>query len=259
MAFITCPKCDEVNPDRDLYCYRCGANLGTVHQPRAISAASAKRAPHTLRCPDCGYRNSPNRSLCQSCGRPLSPITQPTETQLFKDEANGPAKQHISNTIPDIPPISSQESMTTVARRTTKKCPYCAEEILIEAKVCRFCGRSLIGGPPEIVTRKRVELTQRLADCEKELAELERQLQEYEEMAQLASHGYSVGCTGLIVSIVLIPLVIGVLIAPFALIGMLVNQSRIAKATERKSQIRPKIEEVRAEMADLRAKLSVLQ
>lgn len=34
-------------------------------------------------------------------------------------------------------------------RRQRVKCPYCAELILPEAKICRFCGRSVAGNLTE--------------------------------------------------------------------------------------------------------------
>jgi hypothetical protein len=31
--------------------------------------------------------------------------------------------------------------------REERECPYCAERILVRAKVCRFCGRDLAQSP----------------------------------------------------------------------------------------------------------------
>jgi hypothetical protein len=39
--------------------------------------------------------------------------------------------------------VSKRSSRITAQAPSTKKCPFCAETIQAEAKLCRFCGRGL--------------------------------------------------------------------------------------------------------------------
>ena len=40
-------------------------------------------------------------------------------------------------------PNQQELESRSLASRDTKRCPHCAEHIRIEAKICRYCGRSL--------------------------------------------------------------------------------------------------------------------
>ena len=43
--------------------------------------------------------------------------------------------------------FQSERKKRNTVQSTTKACPYCAENIKVEAKVCRYCGRKIASSP----------------------------------------------------------------------------------------------------------------
>jgi TM2 domain-containing membrane protein YozV len=88
-------------------------------------------------CANCGHENPPDYSFCMKCGHALisgSPPAGVTDST--------PAANLRSSSVADKSGPESQKAnghVTAVVR-----CPYCAEEILAEAKKCKHCGE-LIG------------------------------------------------------------------------------------------------------------------
>ena len=87
-------------------------------------------------CPSCNEKNNPTFKSCWKCSGSLN--TQ-ANAKLQSDADKGEIYQE----------IESGAMRTAVAM---KKCPFCAEEILVEAKKCKHCG--------EWLNRKSTEKTQ---------------------------------------------------------------------------------------------------
>lgn len=79
-----------------------------------------------MNCPECGTPLSQGDSFCTKCGATAF-LSQPPNQPLAGGAAPAP---------PQTPALS------------TKRCPYCGEEIQLAAIKCRFCNSDLSGPAP---------------------------------------------------------------------------------------------------------------
>jgi hypothetical protein len=82
----------------------------------------------------------------------LNCLKQMTRINPGNEKANTLLKKLAETLIEDYP---LEEVSSQAPAQATKKCPYCAETVLAEAAVCKYCGRNI---HPSMVQAERLQL-----------------------------------------------------------------------------------------------------
>lgn len=152
--------------------------------------------------------------------------------------------------------VNLPESESNIGK---KKCPYCAETILADAIVCRFCGRNLTGESPDVIDKKQSKLNKKIPELEKSLASWERYLQEQKQLEDDAKRQVNWAWVGIIIGIFLSPIIIGIIIIIAGVLALSTNGKKRDNARNNQLQALKHIEGIKQSLSQVRAELRMLK
>jgi len=136
--YKVCPNCKTKNPEKALFCVKCGKKLEKKLQ---------------VKCPSCGSENPSDSKFCVSCGETLNNVelenktekpatkSQSNDVKFSKPEVGSDESNEFEETASKtiVPPGVPDHSIInkTISKKT---CPSCNHQNLKNAKFCVVCG-----------------------------------------------------------------------------------------------------------------------
>lgn len=150
-----CPYCGEDIKINAIKCKHCGEFLNKVEEPPQKEETST-----TKECPFCGEEININAIKCKHCGEFLNQEPKVEEPSIQIEEPKQEQQQENIKQTKECPfcgeeininaikckhcgEFLNEEQKQHVIVQSTKECPYCGEEININAVKCKHCGEYL--------------------------------------------------------------------------------------------------------------------